>query len=223
MPEICASAIKGTVARFVAVDTCGIPVTGASSAVVVTDGFISIAPSPQYEEGEVYQQRLANGRFCINEKGEPELSRVQLTIQMCVLDPDAYVIITGERLLRTNSVTGTGLAGGTGLVTARFSLETWQKVTGPGRCNALGQQQYVYWAWPNVGHAMVQDYSIENGPLTMSFQAETEDAALQWGDGPGTGTSWLSSPEVVQSGDHWLFNITSTPPPVASCGAVLLT
>jgi hypothetical protein len=221
MTEICASAIKGTVMRLVAVDTCGIPVTGSSSAVVVTDGFISIAPSPQYEEGEVYQQRNAGGRFCINEKGEPELSRVSLAIQMCVLDPDAFVLITGERLLRTSGVTGTGVAGGTGLVTARFSLETWQKVTGAGRCNAAGQQQYVYWAWPNVGHAMVQDYSIENGPLTMAFNAETEDASLQWGNGPGSAGPWID--ENVASGDHWLFNITSTAPPTSSCGAVLLS
>lgn len=222
MAELCVSAIKGTVMRLVKVDTCGIPVTGAESAVVVTDGFISIAPSPQYEEGEVYQQRNANGRFCINEKGEPELSRVQLTTQMCVLDPDAFVLVTGERLLTTGTpATGTGVAGGTGLVTARFSMETWQKVTGAGRCNAQGQQQYVYWAWPNVGHAMVQDYSIENGPLTMSFVSETEDASTLWGDGPGSAGPWISSP--VQAGDHWLFNITSTPPPTASCGAVLLS
>jgi hypothetical protein len=68
---------------------------------------------------------------------------------------------------------------------------------------------------------MVQDYSIENGPLIMAFNAETEDASTLWGTGPGTGTTWIEDP--VEAGDHWLFNITSTPPPTASCGAVLLT
>lgn len=220
MSAICASAIKGTVMRLVKLDSCGAPVTGAESAVVVTDGFISIAPSPQYEEGEVYQQRNANGAFCINEKGEPELSRVSLPINWCVLDPDALVIVTGERLLRNGGVTGTGIAGGTGLVTARFSLETWQKVTGRGRCNAAGQQQYVYWAWPNVGHTIINDYSIENAPLTFSTTSETEAASLLWGDSPGT-TTWLGG-ETVQEGDHWLYNVTSVAPPTASCGAVLL-
>lgn len=221
MAEICASAIKGTVMRLVKVDTCGNPVTGAESAVVVSDGFISIGPSPQYEEGVVYQQRNANGVLCINEKGEPELSRVSLNVQMCALDPDAFVIVTGERLLTTNTVTGSGVAFGEGLVTARFSLETWQKVTGRGRCNAAGQQQYIYWAWPNVGHAMVQDYSIENGPLTMTFVAETEAAGLLWGTGPGSDGPWID--EAVQETEHYLFNITTTPPPTASCGAVLLS
>ena len=221
MTEICASAIKGTVMRLVKVDTCGVPVTGASSSVVTTDGFISVAPSPQYEEGEVYQQRNANGAFCINEKGEPELSRVALAVQMCVLDPDAFVIITGERLLTASSVTGTGLAVGGGLVTARFSMELWQKVTGAGRCTASGQQRYVYWAFPNVGHAMVQDWSIENGPLTMAFNAETDGASVLWGDGPGSAGPWFEG--GIQEGEHFLFNITTTAPPTASCGAVLLT
>jgi hypothetical protein len=209
--------------RLVAVDTCGNPVTGASSAVVVSDGFISIAPSPQYEEGEVYQQRNANGAFCINEKGEPELSRVQLAITMCVLDPDGIVLMTGERLLRTGGVTGVGVAGGEGLVTARFSLETWQKVTGRGRCNASGQQQYIYWAWPNVGHAIINDYSIENAPLQFQLTAETESAGLLWGDGPGSAGPWLPAGETIQQGEHWAYAVTATPPPTATCGAVLLT
>lgn len=221
MAEFCASAIKGTTMRLVKVDTCGNPVTGAESAEVSTDGFISIAPSPQYEEGEVYQQRTANGAFCINEKGEPELSRVSLNIQMCALDPDAFVIITGERLLTTNSVTGSGVAFGEGLVTARFSLEVWQKVTGRGRCDASGQQRYVYWAFPNVGHAMVQDWTVENGPLTMAFVAETEAAGILWGTGPGSAGPWIEEP--VEDTEHYLFNITTTPPPTASCGAVLLS
>lgn len=220
MTAICASAIKGTVMRVVKVDTCGNPVTGAESAVVVMDGFISIAPSPQYEEGEVYQQRNANGAFCINEKGDPELSRVSLTIQLCVLDPDGIVVMTGERLLKSGGATGTGVAGGTGLVTARYSLETWQKVTGRGRCNASGQQQYVYWAWPNVGHTIINDYSIENAPLTFSLTAETDGVGLLWGDGPGA-TTWLGEP--LLDGEHWAYNITSTPPPQATCGAVLLS
>lgn len=220
MAAVCASAIKGTVMRVVKVDTCGNPVTGAESAVVVMDGFISIAPSPQYEEGEVYQQRNANGAFCINEKGEPELSRVSLGIQLCVLDPDGIVVMTGERLLKSGGTTGTGVAGGTGLVTARYSLETWQKVTGRGRCNAAGVQQYVYWAWPNVGHTIINDYSIENAPLTFSLTAETDGVGTLWGDGPGA-TTWLG--ESLQEGEHWAYNVTSTPPPTATCGAVLLS
>ena len=53
----CVSPIQARVARLIKLDTCGNPVTGASSSVVVTNGFISINPSPQYEDGEEHSQR----------------------------------------------------------------------------------------------------------------------------------------------------------------------
>lgn len=220
MAARCASAIKGLVARLVKLDVCGNPVTGASSAEVVTNGFIQITPSPQYEEGEVYQQRLADGSFCINEKGDPELSLVQLNINWCVLDPDALVVITGERLLTTSAVTGTGVAFGGGLITARFSLEVWQRVAGRGACNAAGQQQYIYWAFPNVGHTIVNDFNFENAPLQFSTTSETSYAGALWGNGPGAAGPWIET--TVATDEQFLFNITTVAPPVATCGAVLL-
>lgn len=221
MPTRCATPIKGLVARLVKVDACGNPVTGASSAVVVTKGFIQITPSPQYTEGEVQQQRLADGSFCVNEKDPPNLDRVQLSINWCVLDPDAIVIVTGERLLTASGVTGSGVAIGDGLVTARFSLEVWQKVSGRAACNSSGQQQYVYWAFPNVGNTMIQDFNFENAPLQLTTQHETDMAGPLWGDGPGSAGPWFESTALTD--EHFLFNITTVAPPSPSCGAVLLS
>lgn len=221
MAAICASAIKGTVMRLVKLDDCGNPVTGSSSAEVITDGFIQITPSPQYEEGELHQQRKANGAFCVNQKDDPELTLVQLAINWCVLDPDALVLITGERLLTTGGVTGTGVAFGGGLITARFSLEVWQKVTGRGACNAQGQQKYVYWAFPNVGHTIINDFNFENAPLIFATTSETDYAGPLWGNGPGSAGPWIEG--TVNTDEQYLFNITTTAPPTATCGAVLLT
>lgn len=220
MAAQCATPIKGIVMRLVKLDACGNPVTGASSAQVITDGFISITPSPQYEEGEVQQSRKASGAFCVNQKDEPELSRVQLAIQWCVLDPDAIVIITGERLLTTGGVTGTGVAFGGGLITARYSLEVWQKVAGRAACDASGAQRYVYWAFPNVGNTIVNDFNFENAPLEFSTTSETDYAGPLWGDGPGSIGPWIEG--VVQTDEQFLFNITTTAPPSPSCGAQLL-
>lgn len=207
--------------RLVKLDICGNPVTGAASAEVVTNGFITITPSPQYEEGEVHQQRLASGAFCVNEKDDPELSRVSLAINWCVLDPDALVLITGERLLTTNTITGTGVAFGGGLVTARFSLEVWQRVAGRQRCNPDGSQNYVYWAFPNVGHTIVNDFNFENAPLQFSTTSETDYAGALWGNGPGTAGPWFEG--TINTDEQYLYNITTTPPPTPTCGAVLLS
>ncbi len=222
MAARCVSPIKGTVMRLVKVDSCGNPVTGAESAEVVTDGFIQINPSPQYEEGEVQQVRKASGAFCVNEKDEPELARVVLGINWCVLDPDAIIIITGERLL-SDATTGVGVAFGEGLITARFSLEVWQKVAGRAACDAGGNQQYVYWPFPNVGNTIVNDFSFENAPLQFSTTSETEAAGPLWGNGPGSAGPWLPSGETIQTDEHFAYSVTTTAPPTPTCGAVLLT
>lgn len=227
MAAWCGPAVQGTVLRLVKLDVCGAPVTGASSAVVVTKGYTSIAPEPQYEDGDTFRTKNAAGELCVNFVGPNVYANSNITVNMCVLDPDASTLITGSRLILTNSVTGTGAAYGYANPAAHFSLETWQPLSGAGRCDpATGLPRYVYWAWPHVFNAKVNSFSIENGPLELGFDAMTAYPSPLWGDGPGTGTSWL--PGVIDTTnyiDDFLWNITTTPPPTppAICGAFLLT
>lgn len=223
----CGPAVQGTVLRLVKLDTCGAPVTGASSAVVVTKGYTKIAPEPQYEDGDTFRTKNAAGELCVNFVGPNAYANSNIEVDMCVLDPDAGVLITGSRLIVTNSVTGTGNAYGYNNTPAHFSLETWQPLTGTGACDPVtGLRRYVYWAWPHVFNAKVNSFSIENGPLELGFTAMTTYPSALWGDGPGTGTSWL--PGVIDTTtyiDDFLWNITTTPPPTPPtvCGAFLLT
>jgi hypothetical protein len=206
------------VARFIKLDICGNPVTGASSAVVVTDGFVSIAPSPQYQDGEEHTQRKANGALCVYQKDPSELTRVDLTTNFCVLDPDAIVVISGERLLTTGGVTGTGVAYGEGILTARHSLEVWQPITGSGSCDAGGNQRFVYWAFPNLGNTKIQDFTFENAPFQFTTLTETKGVGPLW----NLGTTWLGG-NTFQTGEHFLHNVTTATPPTPTCGAVLLS
>jgi hypothetical protein len=223
----CGPAVQGTVLRLVKLDVCGAPVTGASSGVVVTKGYTSIAPEPQYEDGDTFRTKNAAGELCVNFVGPNVYANSNITVTMCVLDPDAGVLITGSRLILTNLVTGSGNAYGYNNPAAHFSLETWQPLSGNNRCDPVtGLQRYVYWAWPHVFNAKVNGFSIENGPLELAFEAMTTYPSPLWGDGPGTGTSWL--PDVIDTTnyvDDFLWNITTTPPPTppAICGAFLLT
>jgi hypothetical protein len=211
----------------VKLDTCGAPVTGASSAVVVTAGYTGIDPEPQYEDGDTFRTKRADGRLCLNFVGPNAYANSNIGVKLCVLDPDASTIITGSRLILASAVTGSGAAYGYNNPEAHFSLETWQPLAGNGRCDPVtGLQRYVYWAWPHVFNAKVGSFSIENGPLEMSFDAMTSYPSPLWGDGPGTGTSWL--PGVIDTTnyiDDFLWNITTTPPPTVptTCGAFLLT
>lgn len=217
----CVSPIQARVARLIKLDVCGNPVTGASSAVVTTNGFVSINPSPQYQDGEEHSQRKADGSLCVYQKDPSELTRVDLTINFCVLDPDAAVVITGERLLTTGSATGTGVAYGEGQLTARYSLEVWQPVTGRGACDPSGNQQFVYWAFFNAGNSKVNDFTFENGPFQWTTVSETQGVGSFWLARSGAAT-WLGS-NTVQTGEHFLHNITTAAPPTPTCGAVLLS
>lgn len=224
---ICATPIKGSMLRLVKVDACGVPVTGTASIVVTTKGFVQVQMSPQYEDGEEFFERTADGTPCVNQKDDPTLKRMQLTVNFCEVDPIGVAMVSSGTLLDAVSpvVTGTGFAISEGTPTNRFSMEVWQQVAGSGACDASGAQRYIYNAWPNVGAVQIQDYTVQNGRSELQFQAETRAMSSLWGRGPGTGTKWLplnasGTPPVTT---HWAWNITSTAPPTALCGSSTLT
>lgn len=217
MPSTCFAPIKARVARIHQLDVCGNPVTGAGTNGVF-NGFVQIQASPEYEEGEEYLLKNANGELCVNDKGENELKRVGLSIELCTIDPDAIVVMTGERLLVTGGpATGTGVAFGEGLLTARFSLEVWQPISGAQNCSVGGAQNFVYWAFPNVGNTMIGDFTFENGTFTLTVDAETKAVGPNWGRGPAGAPFYLPSALVYP--EHFAFNVAAVNPPLPSCGA----
>lgn len=221
MVATCVSAVKGRRVRVVTLDACGNPVTGASSSVVVTSGFISVKMTPQYEDGTEYTQKLADGTLCVSQKDAGQLKWVELEATFCVLDPDLITIFGGARLLTSGGATGTGAAFGSNVNSNHVSIEIWQDVSGANACDASGAQQYVYWAWPNVSDGRYSDYTVENSVSQFKITGRTSAVGTLWGDGPGTGTTWLG--ESLSSPDHYAYNVTSTAPPDASCGATTLS
>lgn len=222
MAAICATPIKGTVIRFVKVDVCGVPVTGASSLVVASSGFISVEMEPQYEDGEEFFERTADGEACVNQKDDPVLKRVQLSVELCEVDPAlANYILSASALLDGSDTIGFKLS--EGKPTNHFSMEVWQRVAGAGACGAGGVPRYIYNAWPNTGSVKMGTYTIENGKSSFKFTGETAAASSLWGDGPGTGTSWLPVGTTMVGTEHWIWNITTTTPPTGTCGPTLLT
>lgn len=215
----CATPIKARVARLVKLTDCGVPVSGTGSAVVVTKGWTQTSVTPEYEDGQEFLTLLVTGEPCVNQKDPAFLKRAVLETQWCILDPDALVIITGDQLLTTSAVTGTGVAFGEGQITTRFSLEVWQPLAGVGACDPSGNQRYVYWAFPNLGNAKVGNFAFANATFNFITSAETQAMATQWGLGPGN-THWIQT--TPEEGTHFLYNITTTAPPAPSCGAVAL-
>jgi hypothetical protein len=202
--------------RIVALDACGIPVTGASGLVVVHDSFVQVEMEPDYEDGEEFFDRTADGLACVNQKDDPTLKRFMLTTQLCAVNVSgAAYVISARELVTGTPTTGTGFAVAEGEPTNRYSLEVWQRVAGSGACDASGNQRYIYHAWPNVGATQIGTYTIENAKSVLEFTSETRGAASSWTS--LVGASWLPAGATVNTDEHWLWNVTTTPPPAAAC------
>ena len=215
--------------RVVKVDACGLPVTGSGSLVIVSKGFVQVQNEPQYEDGEEFFERTADGTVCVNQKDDPVLKRLQCTIDFCEVNTTMFAYIASARELTVGGagVTGAGFAIAEGSPTNRYSLEVWQRVAGSGACDASGAQRYIYNAWPNLGASKLGSYTIENGRSTFQVisesQAGSTTAVTGWLNGPGSSTSWLPSGETLGVGEHWLWNVTTTAPPTAACNPTTLT
>jgi hypothetical protein len=219
--------IKGRVARFIAVDVCGNPISGGTAAgerQIITKGFIQVQIEPQYEDGESHRQRLADGSLCVSDDDDDEFTMAQVTIQLCGVCPSIAEVVSGARLLTGGTpVSGTGAAYGEGANTKHFALEVWQNVTGRGACDATGAQRYVYWAIPNLHSARISSaLTIENNGLTVELQAKSDAVGGTWGDGPGSLGPWAPT---FAEGEHFLWNITTVAPPTipANCGYTTIT
>jgi hypothetical protein len=207
--------------RIIALDACGVPVTGTSGLVAVSSGFVQVEMEPDYEDGEEFFERTASGDPCVNQKDDPTLKRMGLTVQMCEVNVSAISYIISARELTTGSpTTGTGFAVAEGNPTNRFSLEVWQEVAGSGACDASGNQRYIYHAWPNVGATQIGTYTIENGRSTFEFTSETKAAASTWDT--LIGEDYLPAGAFVDTDEHWVWNVTTTAPPTVACNPTTL-
>lgn len=217
-PALCASPIQGTRMRITRLDQCGIPVSGVGG-MVVTEGFVQVQVSQNYEDGTTYELRNAQGDYCVDEQGPDQYRRSDLTIQFCAIDPDVVNLITGSLVITTGApVTGTGFWVLGGATETRFSLEVWQAVAG---VSCLGANPLrAYWAWPNLFGGRFNDFTIQDGVLEWSLSARTAPANALWGTGPGSAPDWISA---VPAGAHYGFNLAAMPlPATTGCGAVTL-
>lgn len=211
----CIAPIQGTRARIVRLDSCGLPVAGAGSLIVI-DGFVSVSAEPQYEDATLYQKKKADGSYCVNRRGNDQFTRDELTIEFCSIDPDAVVITTGQTLV-SSGATGTGFWLKEGPVTARWSLELWQADS--ETCTGA-TPRYAYWIWPHIAAGRLNDMTVEDAALEWSITASTEKANTGYALAGPTDPIPLPVPANAHRG----FNITTVPPPATTgCGAAALS
>lgn len=215
--SICASPIKAERARFTLLNVCGVPETGEGSAQVVTDSFTEIGNTPNYEDGQQFLQRKANGTPCVNQREASFLTDVDVNVNLCTMDVDLINMVTGGQPIEDGD-DFSGAVFSDGLLNSRFSLEVWQPVAGAGACDEDGVPQFVYWAFPHLFDAKIQNFTFQNDVFEFSFTAKTQAASLLW----TIGDPYLADTPASDwtPGSHYGFNITTVDMPEVQCGAI---
>jgi hypothetical protein len=213
----CASPIKAEVLRVTLLDQCGVPIVGEESAQVTSDSFTEISNSPNYEEGQRFLQRKANGEPCVNERDSGFLNWIEQTVSICTLDPDLVAVVTGDDLI-TDGPDNIGVIFGGELLNARYSMEVWQPVAGSDACDAEGNQRFIYWAFPHMTDAQIQEFTFANDVFTFGWMGITKPASPLW----DIGDPYLADNPAATWGPnkHFAFAITTVAPPEPACGAV---
>jgi hypothetical protein len=219
MSTVCYSSIKGLAMRATRLNSAGEWETGATAS-VVSKGFVTISLSANIEEGEEFLVKNAQGQLCINEKDQSRLKYMNLEIEFCEVNPVLFELMTGVRVLGNWDGDNVGFSMAEELQAAPHALEVWTKVTG-----GTSGGQYVYWLLPRVVNGIAGDFTVENGPMTFTLSANTQDNAA-WGKGPYDVVAQDAqlTPGVLQenvlAGEHVYHRLTELPPPTAVCGYV---
>ena len=226
MATTCFGVVYGRVFRLTRLTSCGVPVEGATSS-LTSAGFVSVAWSPQYDEGTAIQPLRADATFCVNIPARPQLTGVQTTITLCQVDPDAIELSTGNPVYpdADGNIVGFGI-GETSADTA-FALEVWSGVPGAECSEAAETFGYFLAPWNTGGR--LGDFTIENGLANFTVTATTRRDS-PWGVGPydvqdnGVGVTFTPGPllDPIPAEEHVRLILTTVPPPAAACGATTL-
>lgn len=221
--------VGGEVMRVTVEDSCGRPRWG-EKATATSEGFVSIAVTANYEDGDEVSVTNAKGKKCVQRDAEPELTNLTLDVVFCEVDPELYTAFTGMPQVidaRTGDVKGFRVNRGVRPSDVRVGLEAWSDAQGSIPCDDTGEVPFGYLAWPHLTGGKVSDYTIENGAVSFSVTGMTTKDGSGWGVGPylvDTDAEGLPSPllEPVDELDHQIVFRTTVPPPLPTIGLVPL-
>src|SRR5690606_22669237 len=150
---------------------------------------ISVSFTPEYEEGDEFVQKDANGRACVTYKAPDTLKRVTLEVAICNPDPEFPEITSGGTILSDEADQSIGYAAprvGVDATPNGVALEVWSRAIKNGK-NAP-TNPYWHWIFPYVVLRPSGDRTIENGLLANTFEGW---GVGNEGFGTGPGGDWL--------------------------------
>lgn len=171
--------VKGYRIRITALTECGDPAISEGCGTVVSDGFIRCSISTEFDSGQQFLARDIFGRLCISDRDPDQLLRSPVEIELCEINPDVLVLMTGDQPLLSS-----GEAYGTVFSSTRnfsaFGLEIWTRALGSSCAGRWG-----YFALPFVRNGRIDGgLSIDRSAMTVTIRGEAAPAPASWGTGP---------------------------------------
>lgn len=223
MPSVCESPIRGLAMRATRLTGCGAPDAGVDGS-AVSAGFVTIGLSSNIDDGNEILVRTASGAICVNEPACRTLTRYDVSIEFCEVDPELFELIAGQDLVLNYDGDSVGFQVDEDInCTGGFALEVWSSIAG-GSCNEADQTNYFYWLLPWVANGIIGgDITIEDGPISFTFEGRTK-SGHEWGQGPYdvVAQDALLTPgpllSPVGATKHLHAQIVEIDPPTAACG-----
>jgi hypothetical protein len=228
MPDTskCFSLVRGRMMRVTRLNACGERVLGPTST-VTSEGFITVALSPETEEGETISVTNAAGKVCILDEPAPSFTGYTVEVNFCGVNPDLIDLMTGNPVVKDSEGVGVGFRvnSGVDLSSSGFALEVWSSV--PAATCEGGVSSYGYFLVPFVKGGLIGDVSIGNDAVNFTLTgAKTRDGS-GWGVGPYDVVLDESDEpgpllEAIDAKDHLHVEVTNVAPPEEVCGASAL-
>jgi len=177
-----AASVAGLAIRLTRLDATGTPIIGASAS-YVTKKFVSLGFTPEYESGDEFTTKAADGSVCVSWKAADTLKRVTLSIALCDPDPEFTEMIAGGTLLSAGgkSVGWKAPLVGVDATPNGVAIEVWSIANVGGRQAAVNPYwQYIF---PYAQMHMAGERAIQNDLLATSFEGWAV-GNVNFGDGP---------------------------------------
>jgi hypothetical protein len=164
-----ASAVAGMAIRLTRLAADGSPVVGASAS-YVTKKFVSLGFTPEYETGDEFTTKAADGTVCASWKAPDTLKRVTLSIALCDPDPEFTEMIAGGTLLSSGgkSVGWKSPLVGVDATPNGVGIEVWAIANVGGRQAAVNP--YWHFVFPYAQMHSAGERAIQNDLLATSFE-----------------------------------------------------
>ena len=163
-----ASSVGGLAIRLTRLDANGNLVVGPSAS-YVTKKFVSLGYTPEYEDGEEFTTKAADGTVCASWKTPRTLKRVTLSIALCDPDPEFTQKISGGQLYTAAGLSKGWAAPEVGVdpTPNGVAIEVWSRAVKNG--TSTSTDPYWHWLVPKAFLRQTGDRVIQEGVLATEF------------------------------------------------------